>query len=154
MYRILVVLLLLLRLSPSGLNRQAFYKAMAGNSRELIDSQLAQLKTEPVEIKEAFEGALLMKKAGLGGSAPVKLHLFKDGRKKLEAAISQYPDNTEFRFLRLMIQENAPGFLGYKTDLTIDSEYIRKSYKSLPYEVQVAIVDYNKKSKILKLDLS
>src|SRR5450432_714106 len=139
---------------PPTLNKQAFYKAMAENNKALVDSQLSILHSAYYKNKEAFEGALLMKKAGLGGSALSKLHLFKEGRKKLEATISQDPDNAEYRFLRLMIQENAPGFLGYQNDLNKDSEFIRKSYKSLPEAVQHAIAEYNKKSKILKLDLS
>ena len=72
----------------------------------------------------------------------------------LEAAIKQDPDNAEFRFLRLIVQEHAPGALGYKTDIEKDSEMIRKYYKSLPEEVQHTIEDYSKKSKFLKLDVS
>ena len=72
----------------------------------------------------------------------------------LEGAIKKNPDNAEFRFLRLMVQEYAPGILGYKNDTEKDSEYIRKSYKSLPGEVQQAIANYSKKSKLLMLDVS
>ncbi len=72
----------------------------------------------------------------------------------LEAAIKDYPENAEFRFLRLMIQEHAPGILGYKNDLEKDSEFIQKSYKSLPDELQQIMVDYSKKSKFLKLEVS
>ena len=95
-----------------------------------------------------------MKKAGLAGIPVQKLNLFKQGHKELEAAIKREPKNVEFRFLRLMIQENAPGVLGYKDQLPEDSEYIKKSYKTLPDEVQRAIEDYSKKSKILKLQVS
>ena len=72
----------------------------------------------------------------------------------LEEAIKRDPDNAEFRFLRLVIQEHAPGFLGYKGNIEKDCAYIRKYYKSLPDEVQQTIADYNKKSKFLKLDVS
>jgi hypothetical protein len=97
---------------------------------------------------------MTMKKAGFGGSPPAKLHLFKEGHKMLEMAIRQDPDNAEFRFLRLLIQENAPGVLGYKNNEEMDSEIIRKSYKSLPPDLQHVIADYNKKSKFLKLEVS
>jgi hypothetical protein len=138
----------------SLLNRSIFYRAMEENNRLMVDSELVILQFSPRGKMQAFTGALTMKKAGLGGSPPTKLHLFKEGRQWLEAAIEQDPNNTEYRFLRLMIQENAPGFLGYKSDLEKDSAYIRKTYKSLPDEVQQAILRYNKKSKVLKLDLS
>jgi hypothetical protein len=83
-----------------------------------------------------------------------KLHLFKEGKKRLEAAIQREPGNAEYRFLRLIVQENAPGFLGYKSNIETDGAFIRKSYASLPESVQQAIARYNKKSKVLKLDLS
>ncbi len=63
----------------------------------------------------------------------------------LEMAIRENPDNAEFRFLRLMVQEHAPGALGYKNDIQNDSEYIRKSYKSLPDDVQRAIARLQQK---------
>jgi hypothetical protein len=53
-----------------------------------------------------------------------------------------------------MVQEHAPGALGYKKDVEKDCEYIRKSYKSLPDDVQLTIADYSKKSKFLKLEVS
>ena len=135
-------------------NRPAFYKAMEENNKELVNEQLTELTSAPPDLKNAFMGTMIMKQAGLGGSPTTKLHLFKEGHKMLEAAIKQNPDNAEFRFLRLMIQENAPGVLGYKNDIQKDSEFIRKSYKLLPEDVQHAIVDYNKKSKVLKLEVS
>ena len=95
-----------------------------------------------------------MRRAGIGGNPVSKLALFKKGHKLLEASIKQDPKNAEFRFLRLMIQENAPGILGYKVDEVKDSEFIRKSFKSLPEELQKTISDYNKTSKILKLQNS
>jgi hypothetical protein len=141
------------RQSPT-INRSAFYKAMEENDKALVNEQLEELKTAPEDIRPAFMGAMFMKKAGLGGAPATKLHLFKQGRKMLEEAIRQDPGNAEFRFLRLMVQEHAPGSLGYKNNLETDSEYIRKSYKSLPEEVQQFIAGYNKNSKFLKLGVS
>jgi hypothetical protein len=139
----------------SSINRTAYYKAMQGEDKALVNAQLTALESAtPAQAKDAFLGAMTMKKAGLGGSPTTKLSLFKQGHKMLEEAIKEDPDNAEYRFLRLMIQENAPGILGYKNDTEKDSEYIRKSYKSLPGDVQHAIADYNKKSKLLKLEVS
>ena len=139
---------------PSSINRPPFYNAMENDSKPALDSELVILQAVKSEPVEAFEGALLMKKAGMGGSPASKLHLFKEGKKMLEKAIQQEPGNAEYRFLRLIVQENAPGFLGYKNDIEKDSAFIRKSYPSLPEAVQQAISRYNKKSKVLKLDLS
>jgi hypothetical protein len=138
----------------SDLNRPAFYKAMEENNKALVNDQLSELETAPDELRRAFMGAMLMKKASFRAPPSVKLRLFKKGHKMLEAAIRQEPDNAEYRFLRLIIQEHAPSVLGYKNDVQNDCEYIRKSYKSLPDEVQHAIANYSKKSKFLKLEVS
>jgi hypothetical protein len=131
-------------------NRNDFYSAMASGTVKTIDGQINLLKNSTKEDKAAFEGALLMKKAGLIGGGGRKLNLFKNGHRKLEEAIKKDDSNAEYRFLRLMIQEHAPGILGYKDDLKKDSAYIRQSYKKLPAEVREAISDYSKTSKILK----
>ena len=139
---------------PSDLNRAAFYKAMESESKTLVDSQISALNAAPPALKDAFLGAMIMRRAGIGGNPVSKLRLFKRGHRLLEAAIKQDPDNAEFRFLRLMIQENAPGILGYKIDEDKDSQFIRKSYKSLPPDLQKTIADYNKTSKVLKLQIA
>jgi len=127
---------------------------MEENNKELVAAQLEELKKAPEELRQAFMGAMLMKRAAFIGAAGVKLRYFKEGHKMLESAIKQSPDNAEYRFLRLMIQEHAPGVLGYKDNIPKDCEYIRKSYKSLPPDIQQFIDHYNKKSKFLKLDVS
>jgi hypothetical protein len=160
MKHVLAISILLLLSAPgltqSGakIDRQAFYQAMEQDRTEPVNKQLKQISAVPAESRQAFEGTLIMKTAGLGGGAGRKLKLFKAGRKELEAAIKREPRNVEYRFLRLMIQENAPGVLGYNENLEADSEIIKKSYKTLPQEVQQAIEDYSKKSKVLKLQVS
>ena len=134
----------------SAFDRAGFYQAMQSSNKELIDKELNQLKDLEFPNKGAYVGALSMMKASFPATPSRKLNLFKSGHKQLEAAIRQDSLNAELRFLRLMIQENAPGFLGYKSDLQKDSAYIRKSFKALPEVVQQAVLNYSKKSKILK----
>ena len=139
--------------NAQSFNRTDFYSVMASGSVKTVNDQINLLnnsKLIPLMDKTAFEGALLMKKAGLVGGPGKKLNLFKAGHKKLEGSIKKDEDNAEYRFLRLMIQEHAPGILGYKDDLKKDSAYIRQSYKKLPAETQEAILSYSKNSKILK----
>jgi hypothetical protein len=92
-----------------------------------------------------------MKKAGLVSGPRKKLDLFKSGHKKLEEAINSDRGNVEFRFLRFIIQENSPRFLGYKGEMKEDSLFINKNFKSLSPAVQKAIVDYSKKSEMLNI---
>lgn len=130
-------------------DKKAFYVVMASNSISLIDNTLSDVKDLATSQRGAYEGALMMKKAGLVANSKNKLNLFKAGRYKLETLLAKDTTNTEWRFLRLMIQENAPRILNYRRELDMDSQFIVKFYKSLSPDVQQAVIDYSKKSKIL-----
>lgn len=134
----------------AGFDKSAFYNAMAANNLDAINSQLSIVKLASISEKDAYEGALLMKKAGLVTKAKEKLSLFKAGRLKLEASIKKDNGNTEFNFLRLIIQEHAPKIVEYRSDIENDIAAIRSNFKTLPHVVQQAINDYSKKSKVLK----
>jgi hypothetical protein len=134
----------------ASFDKSAFYSAMAANDLDAINNQLSVVKASSISEKDAYEGALLMKKAGLVTKAKEKLSLFKAGRLKLEASIKKDNGNAEFNFLRLIIQEHAPKVVEYRKDLENDIAAIRSNFKSLPPVVQQAINDYSKKSKVLK----
>jgi hypothetical protein len=131
-------------------DRRGFYKAMESGDARVIDKELKLLGETDFEGKQPFEGCLLMKKAGMIGPAAKKLSLFKTGRRELEGVILMDSMNAEYRFLRLMIQEHAPAIVGYRKDLHRDQVLIIKYYKTLQQEVRDAIIDYSRKSTILK----
>ena len=133
-----------------GFDKTAFYSAMATSDVNSINAQLSIVKTSSINEKEAYEGALLMKKAGLITKPAEKLSLFKAGRLKLEAAIKKDKENAEFSFLRLIIQEHAPKIVEYRNNIDADVSTIRSNFKTLSPVVQQAINDYTKKSKVLK----
>ena len=114
-----------------------------------INDELELLNSTSVSEKEAYEGALLMKKAGLAKIPVEKLKIFKKGRIKLETALLSDDDNGEYHFLRLVIQEHAPKIAKYSANLESDKQAIKKSFKSLSPVVQGVIIDYCKNSKIL-----
>jgi hypothetical protein len=64
--------------------------------------------------------------------------------------IAAEPDNVEYRFLRLSIQEHTPKIVGYKSNLEADKAFIIKHFAKLSLVVQRAVKDYSKESKILK----
>lgn len=136
-------------LAQSGINKSAFYSAMASSKAALMDAQLSALKNASGTDKEAFEGAMLMRKAGTLTIPAKKLALFKEGYRKLETAISKNPQNVEYRFLRLMVQENAPRSLGYHKAISQDSKFIMENFKNLPANTQNSIAGYSKNSKAL-----
>jgi hypothetical protein len=136
-------------LAQNSYNKQAFYEAMSSGSLQEVEQQIKEAEKASGTDKQAILGTLTMKKAGLISGPGKKLKAFKAGHKELEASISQDKDNAEYRFMRLMIQENAPGILGYKGEIETDSDYIRKTFKTLPGTLQKAIVHYAKTSKVL-----
>lgn len=127
-----------------------FYAAMAGNNLQEVNTILATLKDASFTEKAAYEGALLMKIAGLVNKPKDKLNNFKLGRTKLEAAIKTDPENIEYHFLRLIIQEHAPKIVNYRADLKTDTELIRTSFKKLSPTVKQVVKGYSKNSKFLK----
>jgi len=129
--------------------KSTYYSIMSSGRIKKINAELNLLNSDSITGKEAYEGALLMRKAGLVKLPTEKLKLFKVGRIKLETSLLTDSTNGEYHFLRLMIQENAPKIVKYHNDLEIDKLYIEKSFKSLSPVVQNAIINYSKNSKIL-----
>lgn len=128
------------------------YKALSSDDAASIQLQIDNLKNTHTNISYAYEGALLMRKAGISRLSPKqKLALFKSGRSKLETVISKEPSNVEFRFLRYIIQENAPWIVNYHSNKDEDAEMIRSHFHSLSALLQHEITEYSKKSKGLKL---
>jgi len=130
--------------------KSGFYAAMASESLNEINSQLTVLKAQSFPEKQAYEGALLMKKAGIVNGAKEKISLFKSGRSKLEASIGKESNNVEYRFLRLMIQEHAPKIVKYRSNVEEDSKIILSNFKNLSPTLQQVITDYSKNSTALK----
>ena len=132
--------------------KAAFYEVMDNGDVTAIDNQLEIIKASSLTNKEGYEGALLMRKAGKVHGPKKKLGFFKEGRIKLETAIVADADNTEFRFLRLAIEENAPKIVKYRNDIEKDKLVVQKNFKTLPQSVQHAIINYTKKSKVLRAE--
>lgn len=131
------------------LKKKTFYSALSSGSISELDKQVAAAKGLKGNDIPAFEGALMMRKSGSLKIPAQKLTMFKKGYKLLEGAISKEPANTEYRFLRLMIQENAPKIVGYYKNIAEDVNVVKSNYKSLSAETQQAILAYSKSSKVL-----
>jgi len=131
-------------------DKSVFYAVMASGKMKDVNDELILLNSASISEKEAYEGALMMRKAGLVKVPAEKLKFFKRGRIKLETAISKDSSNGEYHFLRLTIQEHAPKIVKYRTELETDKQYIKRTFENLPPPVQQAIRDYSKNSKILQ----
>lgn len=127
-----------------------FYNVLKSGTAGEIDKELRVIDVSSVKDKDAFKGALLMKKAGLLKVAKEKMDNFKKGASKLEAVIHADSSNVEYRFLRLIIQEHAPKVVKYNSKIATDATFIKKNYKELSPDVQKILIDYSQTSKALK----
>jgi hypothetical protein len=126
------------------------YQTMQSDDTAKINAGLSALEKSAAKEKDAYTGALLMKKSGMEKSPLEKLSVFKKGRLLLEQSIRQDSLNAEYRFLRLLIQEHVPDFLNYHSRKDEDARLIRQSYKKLSPELRQAILDYSNNSHVLK----
>ena len=131
------------------LDKADFYSVMASGKLREINQELTLIESSSAKEKEAYEGALLMRKAGLPIPPHEKLASFKTGLHKLEAALAKDSSNAEYHFLRLIIQEHVPKFVHYDKDRDTDSQDVYRAFRSLPPAVQMAILEYSKHSKLL-----
>lgn len=136
--------------SQGAFHKQSYYNTLAAAKAKDIGVQLEAVTSLSGNDRLAYEGALEMRKAGTLSVPAKKLAIFKQGHKKLEAAIAADPNNLEYLFLRLIIQENAPKALGYNKNIKYDSDFIRANYKKLPSSLQQILLNYSTTSKALK----
>jgi hypothetical protein len=135
---------------PNSFDKAAYYKVMKSGNITGIEQQINMIETETEINKEAYTGALLMKKAGLVKGMSKKLNIFKQGHKKLESAIKAEMDNAEYRFLRLIIQEHAPKILGYHSQIDEDAKMVQANFEKFSPEVKEAVSSYRNQSGALK----
>lgn len=83
----------------------------------------------------AYLGALQTIWANHVFSPISKLNTFKEGKKNIELAIKKEPDNVELRFIRLSVHKNAPPFLGYKSNINEDTEFIKENHHQIGSEI-------------------
>ena len=92
-----------------------------------------------------------MKKASFVKGVNGKVKTFKKGAKLLEAEIKNNPENAEYRFLRLTVQEHAPNILHYNKNMDEDKSVIIKGYDKFDPALKSIVSAYSNSSKIIKL---
>tara|TARA_R110002072_G_scaffold302060_2_gene483583 strand:- start:7905 stop:8390 length:486 start_codon:yes stop_codon:yes gene_type:complete len=151
--RLLSLLFLLIAFNSFAvIDKAKYFTIFKVNSLPDIEAEINFLKKEKQsQAKDAFLGAMIMKKAQFMKTPKDKLSLFKEGKILLENAIAKEPKNIIYRFLRFVIQENCPKILKYNTQIRTDSNIIRQNYKSLDKITKEFVRDYAKKSEVLNL---
>ncbi|MGB1314949.1 MAG: hypothetical protein ACPG4Y_02960 [Chitinophagales bacterium] len=129
-----------------------FYTVLKKNNLEEIEKKINQLATnKESSVNNAYLGTLLMKKSDFLKDLKTKIATFKKGHQLLEKEISENQSNTEYRFLRLAIQENAPKILKYNTNIEEDALFITKNYYKLNKGLKIIILEYSKQSILLNI---
>src|SRR5690606_14362558 len=133
-------------------SKAEFFKAMESSDAKLIVS-IEQKVASSIDSdeKKAYYGAILMKSADFQKTPGEKLKKFKQGKELLESVIASNPNQVEYRFLRLMIQENAPKIVKYDQNIEEDCKLIKSNLSKVSSELKNAISNYTKTSKNLKL---
>lgn len=148
----MVQFLFILILNISAFSKAEYFKVIAGSDVSTMTKMMDKIeKASESSDQMAYLGALKMKKAEYLKTPKDKLALFKEGRDLLEKAILKNGKNAEYRFLRLMIQENAPKVLKYNTKVEEDAKFISSNYVSLSSDVKSAVLNYSKTSASLKI---
>ena len=133
--------------APSaGFDKRAYYRDLSSGDSVAIDRQLESLKETGSPGKEAYEGAMLMRRAGLEKDAKRRMDRFRSGRQKLERMIARDSSNAEYRFLRLVIQEHVPKGVPYRADMDRDAAFVASQLDTMPAEAREAVRKYSKSS--------
>jgi len=137
----------------AGLNAESktkVYSALKSGDPAAMDVCLKNLAGDTTQLSAAYKGTLMMRRANFEKGVAGKLELFKKGKVILEDVIRQDSLNAEYRFLRLMIQENCPGFLKYHSNISDDATRVKQFYKNFSPDLKSVISDYAKTSAALK----
>lgn len=138
--------------SFAQVKKQAVFDALKSTSKNEVSSELTKLSSAIDKTDfQAYKGALLMKEAQFLKQPKERLEQFKQGKDMLESAIDAESNNAEYRFLRLLIQENTPAILKYNSNIKADATFIKEAYPKLKTEVKSAVAAYAKVSKHLVL---
>ncbi len=78
-----------------------------------------------------YKGAAMMIAAKYFFNPLTKLRYFRKGKNLLQTAVRTDSTSVELHFLRYTIQVNAPGFLGYRDDITADNAFILLNLKKI-----------------------
>jgi hypothetical protein len=148
--QLLFVLFFVAFASHASIDKAHYFGVFSGNSSDKIKSERQRLeKLTSTSETRAYLGAMIMKEAQYLSSAKEKLTHFNKGKAMLEAEIKANKSAVDYRFLRLMIQENCPKILNYHGQVKEDAALIIKDYSKQNTALKSVILSYSKSSSAL-----
>ena len=132
------------------LDRKSFFKSISSEDQASLKLEQEKLsKLADSDDKRAFLATVIMKDSQFMPTVKGKWDKFSLGKNTLEKEIKANPSNAEYRFLRLLIQENAPKVVRYGGNVNLDAQFIAKNLSSINTVTKKIIQDYAKKSPAL-----
>lgn len=104
------------------------FHELASKKEEAVFIKKFKQKSDPTI--QAYVCAVEMKQAEYHFNPIVKLKIFNSTKNKLELLITKHPNNTDLRYIRLMLQERIPRFLGYRTSIEKDKSFLFSKIKA------------------------
>ncbi len=145
-------LLFILVFAASSFSKTDYFNLISKGTQTEIEKLEQKIATEKQDVtQQAYLGAIKMKLAEFEKTPADKLKVFKAGKNMLEESIKSDSNNAEFRFLRLIIQENAPKVLKYNSQISTDADFVKANFDKLPKDVKAAATNYAASSPTLKL---
>ncbi|HET8810098.1 MAG TPA: hypothetical protein VFM65_07530 [Flavobacteriaceae bacterium] len=123
-------------LSAQNLNALRNQYIQAISKKSVCESLIEHLRQKPYKssIHLAYIGTLEAIWAKYVLNPFSKLQTFKKGKEKIEQAVRQEPHNIEIRYLRLSVQKNVPGFLGYNDKIEEDELFLKNNLNKVSSE--------------------
>lgn len=150
----IIIVISVFMLFQQHTDKKTYYEVLSEKSVERIDQKIAEIeKAATSSIKNAYLGGLYMKKSSFLKKPKDKLDMFNKGKNLLENEITRNPNNAEYRFIRLILQEHSPIMLKYNTNIEDDKQFIEKKFSTLDKDLQGIIKEYASTSKILSVNL-
>ncbi|GAB5538186.1 MAG: hypothetical protein Salg2KO_02890 [Salibacteraceae bacterium] len=107
--------------------RVSFYEASIDLDKREAFYNLTQKKKDESSVAQCYFGAAQTMMAEVTLNPYTKLSYFNNGKAAIEEAIKTNPSNPELRYVRYMIQSNAPDFLGYNNNIIEDLQIVHKA---------------------------
>ena len=108
------------------------------SKEEKIKSALNGISGDHSALGKAYKGLLISTLAEYAFWPNEKLSHFSEGKKMIEAAITENKNNAEIRFIRMLVQCKAPSFVGYHDQIPSDLQLIKTHFAAKKTEFPVA----------------
>ena len=113
----------------------------AASNKAICKEMIAKLKNYNDPVQQAYLGAFQTIWAKHTINPFEKLKTFNTGKTNVEESVVQAPSSAEIRLLRLSIQLNAPGFLGYNDNIAEDKKFILDNRSDIKSEALEKVID-------------